>query len=380
VHPSLLIITPISLPSTGGIEAWTHSFARELAARGHAVTVCAVSERDGTVKRDTIDGIRYVRLPYRGHAALRFFDWPDDLAGERYSAVVVNDPHASTLSLKACRWALPGNPPRIWVSHGGFFHTQRLGLAKSIHARWLVPRVLRAYSARICISRQDLARFGGLAPTLAFDYLPNGVALAPSPGLPFAERAPGSFVSFGRLYANKRIDLLMGLFSAPALRDAHLAVIGDGPDAPLVKAAAAAHPGITHLGFVERAQLNAAMGRARFFVSMSAFEGFGLSVVEAMSAGAIPLLSDIPAHRTFVEEAKAGLLLDLAAPAEALAQRIAEFAAQPPDHLLAQSERCRLASQQYAWSTVIERWAALFDRLGVARPPSAPANTGTERG
>lgn len=59
-------------------------------------------------------------------------------------------------------------------------------------------------------------------------------------------------------------------------------------------------PGVQYHGYVDERRLRALYRRAAVFLYPSAVEGFGLPVLEAMSQGALPLVSEDPALREVV--------------------------------------------------------------------------------
>jgi glycosyltransferase involved in cell wall biosynthesis len=50
--------------------------------------------------------------------------------------------------------------------------------------------------------------------------------------------------------------------------------------------------------------------RCALFVSVPESDGTSVSLLEAMAAGCLPILSDLPANREWVEDGRNGLLVD----------------------------------------------------------------------
>jgi alpha-1,3-mannosyltransferase len=173
-------------------------------------------------------------------------------------------------------------------------------------------------------------------------------------------------IYFGRLSKNKRLPTLLVLLGA--LRklspDWSLIIAGTEFEETFLALAERARC----LGVADRvrffasptdADLARLIGTASYFVSMSAYEGFGTSVVEAMSAGLVPILSDIPTFREFIRRAGRGLLVD-ASDLEAAAQAITAFDATHPirdrDHLIA-------AAAKYSWSSMTKAYLAEYTSI-----------------
>ncbi len=98
-------------------------------------------------------------------------------------------------------------------------------------------------------------------------------------GIPLGTRDDGFLLVAARLLAYRRIDLAVA--AATALRR-ELVVVGDGPEATRLRAAAG--PSVTFRGTVDRATLVDLFGRCHAYV-VPGVEDFGIAPVEAMAAG-----------------------------------------------------------------------------------------------
>jgi len=133
----------------------------------------------------------------------------------------------------------------------------------------------------------------------------------------------------GRIDYKKRLPLLVEAVSLLEHQDAHLLVVGDGPDSEkrfLQEAAQrnAVADRVHVTGWVEGSDRAAAFDAADVFALLSDAENFGLSVIEALSVGCPAVISD--------QLALAG---DLAsAGAAVVVERKASHAAQAIDNLL----------------------------------------------
>jgi glycosyltransferase involved in cell wall biosynthesis len=103
----------------------------------------------------------------------------------------------------------------------------------------------------------------------------------------------------GTLERRKNVRGLLGAFARAAPRiPHHLVVAGaDGAGAEEIKAAAAATDRVHLAGHVDHDELGRLYRGADFAVCPSFYEGFGLTLLEAMAAGCAVLASDIPPHR-----------------------------------------------------------------------------------
>lgn len=129
--------------------------------------------------------------------------------------------------------------------------------------------------------RDDVARrFGDGAVHLVS---PHGIELPP---VDDSVREPGLVVSVSRLAPGKRIDHVIRAFAAAGAPDARLEIWGEGP------AKVSLMQLVATLGVGDRVRLMgqtddplAVLRRASLMVTATAFEGQGLSIVEALAAG-----------------------------------------------------------------------------------------------
>ncbi len=148
--------------------------------------------------------------------------------------------------------------------------------------------------------------------------LPLGFATAPadaSPPFPIGKHA---VLVVGRMLESERYkghDELLDAWPAIVSRvpDAQLIVVGEGDDAPRLKAKAAGRPGgdrVVFTGFVSAARLRALYERAALFVLPSRGEGFGLVYLEAMTHGLACVGSVHDAAAEVVVDGVTGRLVD----------------------------------------------------------------------
>jgi glycosyltransferase involved in cell wall biosynthesis len=94
-----------------------------------------------------------------------------------------------------------------------------------------------------------------------------------------------------------------------AVPAARLEIAGDGPlRADLEGRARALGLGdaVRFVGRVPHAELGAFVGRAAVYVSTSLSDSTSISLLEAMAAGAVPVVSDLPGNREWIEDGAGG--------------------------------------------------------------------------
>jgi alpha-1,3-mannosyltransferase len=113
-----------------------------------------------------------------------------------------------------------------------------------------------------------------------------------------------------------------------------------------------------HVG-ADDSELRALIGRASYIASASRYEGFGLSVVEGMSAGLVPILRPIPPFKQIVERTGCGYLVDMDDPiAAALQVRKLHQEGNPARRVAAIT-----AAARFSWTGVAARFAAEYRNL-----------------
>ncbi len=317
---------------------------------------------DGVVHaaRDSVDGISVRRIPY--HGSNRYPIAPEFLAATAQADLL--HVHAIDFFFDALALVQPFRGiPMVASTHGGFFHTSFARRLKSVYFNTVTRAACRAYDVIGASSIADGDRFGRIAGDRV-QIIENGVDVGKWARAGAVSSVPVMIV-IGRWSSNKN---LMALF--PVLRELRrtnsewrLLVAGSAHDvsrSDLEGWARAAD--VTDAVEVHEAPSTAALrqliGRASYLVSLSSYEGFGLSVVEGMSAGLVPILSGIANYRLFIERAGIGVIVS-ADPVRAAAQIRAlavTVSANPAYH----REKAIEAAARYDWPAVAERWRGVY--------------------
>jgi glycosyltransferase involved in cell wall biosynthesis len=161
-------------------------------------------------------------------------------------------------------------------------HPETFNRWTRIYSRALLPRVVRAAQRVIAVSEFTRSELHELldVPEDKVRVIPNAV------GPPFeaeGKAAEGDYVlAVGTLEPRKNLDRLVGAFQRAGLNGTRLLVTGQrgwGNVEPAGKS-------VQWLGFVPDEELARLYRGARCVAYVSAYEGFGLPVLEAMACGA----------------------------------------------------------------------------------------------
>lgn len=165
-------------------------------------------------------------------------------------------------------------------------------------------------------------------PTELTHAIPNAVDLRPFRDSP-SQRCRGEPLRL--LYLGRVIDSDKGVFWLPQLINkitpglVELTIVGDGPDLPALKDQfAVMNAPVSFPGRVSPDQVPEIMASHDAFIFPSRFEGLGLSLVEAMAAGCVPVATRIKGVTDFVvTHGRDGFLFpmgDMSAAAQAIEQ------------------------------------------------------------
>ena len=281
------------------------------------------------------------------------------LVAGQYAGVFVNV-LADRVQMNIARY-LPDNFLRIMVVHSISPGTYAAAHAIRDHVHATVGVSERC--------RADLVgRFG--FPAELTRAIPNAVDVT---ALSKAQRSPSTENLLRVLFLGRVEDTAKGVFWLPHImrelpETVRLTVAGNGPDLLDLKRRFRSDPRTRFLGTVASADLPMVLSKHDVLIMPSRFEGFGLSLVEAMAAGCVPVASRIAGVTdAIVEHDNTGFLFPVGNWRQA-ARHIQLFADRP-DLLAAMSERARQrASQMFDAGSMAASYAKLITALR-ANPP-----------
>ncbi|WP_274425399.1 glycosyltransferase family 4 protein [Chelativorans sp. YIM 93263] len=221
--------------------------------------------------------------------------------------------------------------------------------------------------------RNDLIRNYKFAPAWTVT-IPNAIDVAAYAG--FA-RTPRS-ASLRVLFLGRVEDVSKGVFWLPKIIDqlppsVSLTVAGDGPDLNKLKKRLARHSGrVTLLGGVPPEKIPSILSKHDVLIMPSRFEGFGFTIVEAMAAGCVPVVSRIHGVTDMIVKHEVSGLLFPVGDWRQAAHEIKKLESRPL--LLAEISRNaqQAAAQGFGLETMSGAYFALIEKLRRNSPPTAP--------
>jgi glycosyltransferase involved in cell wall biosynthesis len=245
-------------------------------------------------------------------------------------------------------------------------HPEWFRAGEGARRRWLTRRA--AHKAAVIFtdsdfSRRELESYLRVEPP-RIRVIPPGVT--PRTGASAGVDRDPLVLFVGSIFNRRRVPDLIAAF-AQAARDipaARLAIVGDDRTWPRQDLAAVAHQHVVadrtdFMRYVPDAVLADLYRRARVFVFLSEYEGFGLTPLEALAAGVPIVVLDTPVAREVYGEAAVFVQRDdVAAAAQAIRRLLTDPAGAEP--LLA---RASGVLARYSWQHAADATLAEIERI-----------------
>ncbi|KMO34096.1 glycosyl transferase family 1 [Methylobacterium variabile] len=361
---SILHVVRQFLPNRGGLEDFVANLAREQARLGHGVRVLTLdrlfSQPDRRLPaRERLEGIDIERIPFFG--SHRYPIAPS--AFRHLGDADIVHVHAIDFFFDAFALARPlHRRPMVATTHGGFFHTSAHSRLKKLWFEGPTRLSVRGYAEIVACSESDARMFEGITPD-GVEVIQNGVDLEKFAGAASAEPRR-ALLTIGRFAHNKRLDRLLATLRALNADGAgwRLRIVGVPSDV----SAEALTAEIDRMGLTGAVTLHTGLdvpairdliGQSSLFVSASQYEGFGIALIEALSAGLVPVAHPNDAFAWLAQRHPSIALCDFS-DAEAAAGAIRSAYAQ-----LENGEIARGAEDlsDYRWSTIAARYVAVYE-------------------
>jgi alpha-1,3-mannosyltransferase len=296
-------------PAVGGLESYVRSMVTRQQAQGHECEVLTLNKvfhgDAGTLpSSDVIDGIKIKRVGFVGFRRF-FLPLVSPAYFSKFDIIHVHNTDVFYDYVAALSFFI--KTPIFATTHGGFFHTTNFSLIKKLYFNTITRFSSSRYHTLCAISGNDFKNFQGVNDNIVMQ--PNAI----EPMGDFISEG-SDFVYLGRLAKHKKVDLLIETHARLVKNHgstAKLHIIGPAWDVSLEELSALAN----RLGIAERVVLHGVMApsampdvlkQCGYFVSASTYEGFGMSMLEAMSVGLIPFVQPNEAFKELIGLAGVG--------------------------------------------------------------------------
>jgi alpha-1,3-mannosyltransferase len=354
-------------PSIGGFEDVVLNLCRELrSTHGFDASVVTLDRlfsdrRTRLAPREVIEGIPVTRIPFFG--SNRYPIAPGlfgQIGGADLLHVHAIDYFFDALALT--RW-LHGKP-MVASTHGGFFHTGFAAGFKKVYFNTVTRMSCRAYD-RVCASSESDRAIFTRVTKQNLTLVENGVDILKWRDAGSAAIHP-TLIFIGRFATNKRVAHLFPILHELRKFNPSWRLIVAGreydqriPELEEISAVAGVRDAVKFVNAPTDAECRALIGAASYFISGSAHEGFGLSAVEALSAGLIPVLSDIPPFRQLIDRSGVGRLIDVLAPAEA-ARSVQQLHESYQANAVGWRAQAIQAANRYTWPAIAAQFVDIY--------------------
>ena len=367
-----LRIGVVCFPSLGGSSVVASELALGLAGRGHEVHLMASARPARAHQRE---GLTFHRVHVPGYPLLEHSPY-----GLALASLIVEVTRAHALDLVHVHYAVPHASSALLARQVLGPHAPRL--VTSLHGTDVAPlgadpsyRTVTAHavavSDRIIVPsaylRDQAHTRLGLPADVPVEIIPNFVdtdhfAPAAEPRVRSASASVNLFHVSNLRPVKRAVDLVEVLAQVRRHLDAHLTIVGDGPDRGAVEARAAALGAARHVHFLgKRADFVDELRRADAFVLPSEVESFGVAALEALSAG-VPVFAYRVGGLPEVVVDGVGRLVE---PYDtgALARAIVESVSAPAAHAaMGRAARAHVLGR-YRREPAIDRYLATFHRV-----------------
>ena len=314
--------------------------------------------------REVIDGAEVIRVPFVGSvryplafSAIKFITGAD-----------IVHVHGIDFFFDFLAWTKPLHGRKLVAStHGGFFHTRFAAPLKRAYFATITRASLTWYDGVVAVSPADGELFSRVRHH-GLVCIENGVntakyadAAAPEPVKAIA--------CIGRFSTNKRLDRLIAFHAALRRIDSQwrLFIAGRPWDLDVAQITeltkrAGVDNAVQVIADPCDAEIRRLLAGCSVLASASEFEGFGIAVVEGLSAGLYPLLNDIPAFRRLVEQTRVGMLVDFSQAESAAALFSARWAEISGKHKSLR-HAAMAAATAFDWRRASEAYMSVYEAV-----------------
>jgi len=380
------IVCPYSFDVPGGVQFHVRDLAEALLARGHDVSVLAPADDETPVPPYLTAAGRAVPVRYNGSVARLSFGpvtaararkW---LSAGQFDVLHLHEPVTPSLSMLA-----------LWIADGPVVATFHTSMERSRPLQVAFPLVrqsMEKIAARIAVSedarRTLVEHLGGDAVVI-----PNGVYVdqfadaQPDPrwtGTP--ERPTLAFL--GRLdESRKGLAVMLGavrqvLAHVPGARFL-VAGRGETGEQQALELLGDQAGAVEFLGGVSDEDKARLLSSVDVYIApQTGGESFGIVLVEAMSAGAAVVASDLGAFSRVLDDGAAGVLFRTGDSAD-LARTLVEVLGDP-DRRATVVARASSVVRRYDWSAVTDQVLAVYEMAVAGRDAPVGEDPSSLRG
>lgn len=347
-------------PCIGGIERYIEDLCLHLIKSGHTSDVCCLNTCGNSKKtlkpREKYKGINIHRIPYKDFKYYKIAPKVIKIA-KKYDLIHVHGLGFFLDFLSATKRF--HRKPLILSTHGGIFHTKKLVTFKKLYFHFWSKHRLNNVDRVIAMSKNDEKLFSKISRPVLIPYAINFEDFFTNKRI-----EKNSFLFVGRLSRNKRVDRLLEIafHLKKKIPDFKLYIVGDGNERLMLekkREKLGLKDNVYFIGEKTGKPLLEYYSKSNFFLSASEYEGFGISVIEAMASECIVIVNDIEAFRNFVKDGENGFIADFSNPKEA-SELILNIRNKDLSKI---SKNAKEKAKEYDWKNIIKRIEKIYMNL-----------------
>ena len=361
----ILTLTSTYLPNIGGIEFHIQGLVEELCLKykEFEIDIGEINLKHRKFEIDSSQEYTFFKIPAKGifpfliFKKLTFF-----IKKFNYDLIHIHDPQVAGISF---HFLLNNYKiPLILTTHGMMFHTNKRTFFKKIYWRIITKNLIKIYSKIISVSKNDEQKLLEILIPEKIKLIENGINYKKfNIALNKRNYENISFVYFGRFSPNKQVHLIIEIFNKLSINfnNINLLIIGNTTDVDYMKnlfELSKNNNKIQIMNFLEDTKLLEKISASDIFISASKYEGFGMSMLEAMSAGLIPIVNNISPINELVNDQFDGFVLDFNN--ENIVEKITDILNLKTKRLAEISEESLIKAHSFSWEVKVKEYELLY--------------------
>lgn len=357
-------------PSIGGMEDVVFHLAKSLKLSGHKVQVVTLNRLFTQPSKilptfDCYHELPIIRLPFWGSSR---YPMTSGLMKIIDKADLVHV-HGIDFFYDFLALSRIFHQKKLIVStHGGFFHTQFAYLLKKYWFQIVTRLSSIAYQRIIATSENDFDIFSQVVSPKKMIVIENGVDV-----LKFysneQQTIGRNIIYFGRWSINKGLIKMIELVRQLVDVDPSWTLTISGKEYDYTCASLMneiikrkLNKNVFLIPAPSNNELKRLIKQCHFYLCLSEHEGFGISVIESMSAGLIPILSNIGPFKRFVLRSGIGLIVNDNNYDETV-KTLELFVKMSSDRYQDICNQAKRFAQSYSWEFVIKKYMDVYKNI-----------------
>lgn len=370
----VLQVSPYFYPHVGGVESHVLDLSKELASRGHEVSVLTTN-MGKMPERETMLGFEIIRVKPRSILLKTPIVPRVKRSVSRTDADIIHShsppPLSSYYAVKGCRHS---KIPHVITYHADIEIPSRIGkLVAGIYRRTYgsytvkrVDKIIVTSGSYHATSRSVWKYSPEIIPNTVdadrFNPKNDGSAVREKHGIGPDEP---TVLFVGRIVWHKGIEYI--LEASALLKNVKFLVVGSGENLKKYKAKAetmGVGDRVIFTGRLSWADLPQYYAACDVFTlpSISRLEAFGIATLEAMATGKAVVVADIPGVREVIESGKQGLIFDVM-DSEDLASKLSTLVENPELRKKMGAEGRKKVEEQFLVSKVADQVEKVYEKL-----------------